>query len=451
MITRRRLLGGTAAAAAAAAAGVGLSGCGGPSHDPNHVTLWGVGGDSREIEQKVIDEFRQANPQVTVESKNVPTNGTGDATSVITAVRGKTAPDLWWMDRFAGAQYASLGLLEPIDDLIEKYETKDFTDAWLPFAVNELQYQGRLYGLPTSTDVRGLYYNKTLLKKAGVDPDELDASNGPIMVDRLLEIGEKVNKTDKVGNYQQMGFIPWHGQGSGYTWSMGTHASWFDATTCEMTMTSDRVRQAYQVSYDYARKHDYARIDAFVASYEPSNAPPGQSAFNSGKLALSIETSGNAHTITKYAPKIDWGYTYLPVFASGDEPYTWSGGFSLVMPKGSSKSKAAWDFMKFYAGKRGLSLYCPPTYALPTRRDVLDNPQLKELSQQIAQLKYSSSRPPIPVGALWWDTQAHVMSTVTIGTSTPKEALQAAQDQVGPQMKTYCPFKLPEGFGKTGF
>ena len=451
MITRRRFLTGAAATAGAVATGVGLSGCSGGSTDSNHVTLWGVGGDSREIEQKVIDAFTKDNPGVTIESKNVPSNGTGDATSVITAVRGKTAPDLWWMDRFAGAQYAALGLLEPIDDLVAEYESDDFLDGWLPFAVDELRYQGKLYGLPTSTDVRGLYYNKTLLKQVGVDPDELDMSNGPIQLDRLTEIGNKINKTDKVGNYQQMGFIPWHGQGSGYTWSMGTHASWFDEAACEMTINSDKVRQAYQISYDYARKFDYSRIDAFIASYEPSNAPPGQSAFNSGKLGLGIETSGNAHTITKYAPKIEWGYGYLPILSEGDDPYTWSGGFALVMPKGSSRSKAAWDFMKFYAGQRGQSIYCPPTYALPTRKDVLEDPGLKALRQQIAQLKYSTSRPPIPVGALWWDAQAQVMSTITIGSSTPEVALQNAQDQVGPQMKTYCPFKLPSGFGKTGF
>src|SRR5699024_11582456 len=45
-----------------------------------------------------------------------------DASSVITAVRGRTGPDVYFMDRFNTSQFASLGLLEPIDDLIEEYE-----------------------------------------------------------------------------------------------------------------------------------------------------------------------------------------------------------------------------------------------------------------------------------------------------------------------------------------
>ncbi|SDS91401.1 ABC transporter substrate-binding protein [Microlunatus soli] len=437
-------------AAAGAVGGAAVAGCSQRTSGPNEVRMWGVGGDSRDAEQKVIDTFQQKNPTIKVTSQNVPSSGnSGDATSVITAVRGKTAPDLWWMDRFAGAQYAALGLLEPIDDLIEKYEEPGFLDAWLPFTVNELSYQGKMYGLPTVTDTRGLYYNKTLLRQAGVDPDELDMSNGPITVERLFEIGDKITKTDKIGNFTRMGFVPWQGQGSGYTWSMGLHAQYFDPKTCELTMTSDPIIDAYQLSYDFARKNDYSRIDAFIKSYEPDNAPPGQTAFNGGKLGMVIETSGTAHTISKYAPKLDWGYTHLPVFKAGDDPYTWSGGFSLVMPKGSSRSEAAWEFMKHYAGVPGQTIYCPPTSSLPTQEAVFDIPALKSVRTQLSQLSYSTSRPPIPVGALWWDAVSQVMSTVKIGSATPRAALERAQDRVDGQMQTYCPFTLPKGYSET--
>ena len=56
------------------------------------------------------------------------------------------------MDRFNGPQYASLGLLEPIDDLIEEYEEvtpEEFMSDWIKFATDELWYDGQYYGLPT--------------------------------------------------------------------------------------------------------------------------------------------------------------------------------------------------------------------------------------------------------------------------------------------------------------
>ncbi|QDP99031.1 ABC transporter substrate-binding protein [Microlunatus elymi] len=450
MISRRTFLGGAAAAGIAAGAGI-LSGCGSQQRGGDYVSLWGVGGDSRPAQQKVIDGFRKDHPEVTIDAKNVPSNGNdGDATNVITAVRGGTAPDLWWMDRFAAAQYASLGLLEPIDSLIKKYEDENFLDSWLTFAVNELSYNGQTFGLPTSTDTRGLYYNKKMLRDAGIDPDELAMSNGPIALDRLFEICDKITTKDKRGNYTKMGFIPWHGQGWGYTWGVGLGASYFDNESCEMTMLTDESLRAHQMIYDFAREFDYSRISAFVSSYEPSNAPPGQTAFYTDRLAFDIGTSGTMNGIRQYAPKLDWGYTHLPIFDKGMRPYTWSGGFGLVMPKGSSMTKNVWDFMKYYAGVPGLSIYSPATLALPTRPEVFSNPGLKELQPAIAQLKFSTSRPPVPVGQLWWDSLVQAQESVTIGSKTAKEALQTAQARVGGQMQANCPFKLPPDYGQPG-
>lgn len=452
MINRRTLFKTAAGGAAAAAGGAALTGCNRRNSDQNHVTLWGVGGsDAKDQQTKVIKKFTEKHPHITIDAKEVPSNGKqGDATPVITAVRAGTGPDLWYMDGFTAAQYAALGLIEPIDDLIAKYESPKFLDKWVGFTVTQLEYKGKTYGLPLGTDARGLIYNKKLLHKAGVDPDELDMSNKPVTVHRLLEMAEKVTKKDKSGDYTQMGFVPWHGQGSAYTWSMGTKANYFDADKCELNVTSKPVHKAYKLLYDFARKKGYKRIDAFISGYEPTNAPPGQTAFNGGKLAMSIEESGTIHTVKKYAPKLDWGYTHLPVFHDGDDPYTWSGGFALVMPKGSSKSKAAWDFMKYYAGVPGHSIFSPGTFALPTRPEVFDHPKLKDLQPAIKQLKYSTSRPPIPVGELWWDGLNTAQDSVTLGTHAPTEALQIQQDRLEPQMETYCPFKLPKSYGKTG-
>lgn len=451
MISRRALLGGLSAAGVIAGAGV-LSGCSDQRRGGNYISLWGVGGDARPAQQKVIDGFIKDHPAVRIDAKNVPSNGNdGDATNVITAVRGGTAPDLWWMDRFAAAQYASLGLLEPIDDLIKKYEDDAFLDAWLPFSVNELRYNGSVYGLPTSTDTRGLYYNKKLLRAAGIDIDELAMKNGPITLDRLSAISDRLTKTDKRGNYTKMGFIPWHGQGWGYTWGVGLGASYFDDARCEMTMLTDESLRAHQMIYDFARDKGYDRISAFISSYEPTNAPPGQTAFYTDRLGFDIGTSGTMNGIRQYAPKLDWGYTHLPIFERGDQPYTWSGGFALVMPKGSSMTKNVWDFMKYYAGVPGQTIYSPATFSVPTRREVFDDPGLKQLQPAIDQLPNATSRPPVPVGQLWWDSLVQAQESVTIGSKTAEQALETAQAQVGGQMTANCPFKLPPGYGKTGF
>jgi multiple sugar transport system substrate-binding protein len=354
------------------------------------------------------------------------------------------------MDRFTGSQYAAIGLLEPITPLIEKYEDSGFLDSWLAFARNELTYQGQIYGLPIGTDVRALYYNKTMLRDAGIDLDELDPKNGPPTIARIMEISDKITKKDERGNYAQMGLIPWNAQGWGYTWSVGTGSSYFDDKSCSTDLTAKPIVDAFQFLHDWGAQMGYGAVNAFEAAYEPLNHPPSQTAFLGQKMAFTVQTSTTVFALAKYAPKLDYGFTYLPVFKAGDKPYTWSGGFSIVAPKGSALSEPVWNLMKFFAGKTGQSIFMPATKALPTLRELFDLPAIADMRPFIEQLTYSTSRPPIPVGSIWWDALTQVHSSMKIGSKPAQEALEEAQARVSPQMAAYCPFKLPEGYGKTG-
>lgn len=450
MITRRRLLGATAGLAAAAGTGL-LSSCSRGARDPNHLVLWGVSGDQVPNQQKVLDSFLGSHPGLTVDARSVPSAVDGDATPVITAVRGGDAPDVWYMDRFTGAQYAAIGLLEPIDDLIAQYEQPGFTDDYLGFGLDELTYDGHLYGLPVGTDVRALYYNKTLLRDAGIDTDELDPKNGPPTIDRVLAMSEKVTKKDGGGNYTQMGLVPWMDQGWGYTWSVGTGASYFSDSACSLDLTSAPVVEAFQLLYDWGKQAGWSQVNAFTNSYQPpTNAAPSQSAFLAGKTAFSIQTSTTVFGLAKYAPDLEYGHTFIPVFHEGDQPYTWSGGFSVVAPKGSQLTREVWELMTFYGGKPGQQIFMPATKSLPTLKSLADYQPLADMRSFIDQLAYTTSRPPIPVSSLWWDALVQVHSAMKIGSQTPASALERAQARVAPQMEAYCPFTLPAGYGQKG-
>lgn len=448
---RRSFLSGAAALGAAASVGV-LGGCSRGERGPNDIKLWGIGGDSREYETQVVEAFKEDHPEVNISVDNVPGSGDGDATSVITAVRGGTGPDLWWMDRFSCAQFASLGLLEPITPLIEKYEDEGFMDQYLPFAANELKLGDDYYGLPTSTDTRALFYSKEVVQKAGYDPEELDPKNGPPTLDRVMEMSAKITKKDKRGNYTNLGLIPWDNQGWGYTWSIGLQASYFDPTGCTMDLTAQPVLDAYTFLYDWTREFGYGQVDAFKATYEPPNSPPTQSSFLGQQQGFVVATCGQMTSNEKYAPKLDFGYTDLPVFNDGDDPYTWSGGFGLCCPKGSTLSKPMWDFMKFYCGQPGQKIMVPQMGSLPTHLEVVDDPdpKLRKFDFFLDQLDYSTSRPPFPVGQIWWESMSDAQESIKLGSKTPIEALQRAQDRVAPQMETFCPFTMPEGFDEQG-
>ncbi|MDN5726424.1 MAG: extracellular solute-binding protein [Propionibacteriales bacterium] len=200
---RRRFLGAAGTAALATAA---LSGCAsrGPSGD-NVIRYWGMGAADKDKDALVAAAFKEtpAGRDIEVLIDQVPSSGVSDMSQIITAVRGGTAPDLWWMDRFTAVQNASVGLLEPIDSLIEQYEDvspAEFKKQWIQFAIDEMTYEGQLYGLPTSTDARGLLYNEDLLREFKVDLDLFNPDQHVLTWDELRETARKISKIDGSGN-----------------------------------------------------------------------------------------------------------------------------------------------------------------------------------------------------------------------------------------------------------
>lgn len=456
MINRRTLLKALGAGATVTVSGGSIVGCTsrpvGAERDPNAVTLWGIWADDADKEAKIIEAFTEKNPDVKVNVAQVPSNGQGDASSVITAVRGRTGPDLYFMDRFNGAQFASLGLLEPINGLIEEYEKVDpeeFASHWVKFAMDELKYDGQYYGLPMDTDTRGMYFNKKLTDEAGVDPALLDPRNGPMTYDQLWEINDAFNKADSRGTYERVTWIPWDDQASLLMWAMAQGVNFFDNSTCHVTLNSPEMLHVAEMFSEWMKRLNFPRLDAFKATYQPPNSPPTQTSFFSDRQMFQISGPWGVGSQKKYKPDMPYGVTHLPVPGDNDEPFTWAGGFALAMPKGSSMSHNAWKLMTFYAGYEGQMILMPEISRIPTNIECIKDPEgwNRDIRFFVEIMRYAQSRPPLPVGTKLWDAMFSMQESLKQGSKTPQEAIDEAQRYVDPTMQQFCPLTLPEGFG----
>ena len=457
MIDRRTLLRALGAGASVTVAGGSIVGCSnrpvGSERDPNVVKLWGQGGTNADFEAKIIEAFSEKNPDITIEVSQVPSNGQGDASSAITAVRGRTGPDVYFMDRFNGAQFASLGLLEPINGLIEEHEDMDveeFMSQWIKFATDELYYDGQYYGLPVDTDTRGLFVNKGLAKEAGIDPALLDPKNGPMSYDQIWEINDQFNVQDARGTYEKVTWIPWDDQASLLMWAMAHDVPLFSNETCNVLLDSPEMLDVATMYAGWIERLDFHRLDAFKATYQPPNAPPTQTSFFSDRQLFQITGSWNVKGQKQYKPDMDYGVTYLPVPNEGDDPFTWAGGFALAMPKGASMSKASWEFFKFYAGYEGQKILMPLLTNIPTNIETLNDPEgwSPDIKFFVEMMSIAKSRPPLPVGTKLWDSMFTMQDSINQGSDTPENLVKEAQAYVNPTMQQFCPITLPEGFGQ---
>src|SRR5207245_10218556 len=71
-------------------------------------------------------------------------------------------------------------------------------------------------------------------------------------------------------------------------------------------------------------------------------------------------------SFTQYKPNLHYGTTYIPVPHEGDQPATWAGGWSVVIPKGAKNAKGGYEFMKYFAGEAGQRVYTKETQHMPT-------------------------------------------------------------------------------------
>lgn len=406
--------------------------------DATPVTFWTTHGEpDLSVLKTIVEDFNEENPDISVKMVQIPPGEVTDVTKLMTAVRGGTGPDVYMLDRFIVAQRAADGLLQ---DLTQYMGGEDLLANYIDFARAEATYNGKPYALPFDTDARALYYNKDLLKEAGEDPAELDSNNGPITFDRIKEIAFKVNQKDNRDNYTRMGFVPWFDQGSHYTYGFAFGAEFFDQQKCEVTPTDPRMIQASQWVYDFAKDLGPQKAQAFMQPFTQPGSPPQQHPFITQQIAMMISGDWFISNMQKYAPDVDYGITYIPVPNEGDESVTWAGGWSMVMPQGAKQPEAAFKFMQYIAGEPGQRVYTKETQHMPTWEALLDEKDLFDERHLFFNdlLGQAKNRPPLPVGALYWDELTDAWEKITLNQAEPQPALEEVKNRVQPRLQQYC-------------
>jgi multiple sugar transport system substrate-binding protein len=91
-------------------------------------------------------------------------------------------------------------------------------------------------------------------------------------------------------------------------------------------------------------------------------------------------------------------------------------------------------------GEEGQTFLVKEAASLPTLKSLQERKDLYSQEYQffLSLLPVSKSRPPLPVGALYWDKLKEAEEDVITNNQTPEAALKAVVDEVQPQMDRYC-------------
>jgi multiple sugar transport system substrate-binding protein len=262
----------------------------------------------------------------------------------LTAVSAGTGPDVAIQNRHTFLQFAAKKLYKEIGPLMDadKLKTSDFT----PVQINETTWQGKIYGLPMSTDVRYLYWNKAHFKEVGLDP-----TKPPTTWDELATYTDKLTKKTADGKVDRYGFVPYL-FGNSWMWLYGFLNKAPAISDDKRTILMDDPKWVETLTWlvDFYDKH--------VGSFELANSfsdalgKAGMaSPFAAGKVSMVADGDWSVGTLLQN-PDVDWDCAAMPI-PTGGVKSTWSCGYSIVMAPQTKHADEAWQLLKWHTLEDG--------------------------------------------------------------------------------------------------
>jgi multiple sugar transport system substrate-binding protein len=448
-VTRRGLVKGAAGLSVAAAASSTFSVLPVVGQEKAKVTFWTTHSDTGfDALTQIGADFNAQSETQEVEVIQRPPADVSDSASLITAVRGGEGPDVYLLDRFIVAERAAQGLLQDLTPFMEAAgDNTDLTEKYVGFSAAEATYDGKPFALPFDTDVRGLFFNRGILTEAGIDLEPFNFENGPMTFDTLHELIAPLN-VDNGDNFDSMGFVPYFGQGFHYTWGFAFGGEFFDYENCQVTPDTPENLAGAQWVYDYCNQYGADKVYAFVQNAIRTGAAPTDSPFVQGRLATMLNGNWMFANFRTYQPDDDIGYTYMPVGTEGQDSYCMAGGWSGVVPQGAKNAEGGYEFVKYLCGPDGSRTYVQMNNNLPVLRELLTDTTLFEegnlwfVENVFPTTKY---RPPLPVGAKYWDELEAAWDAIRLNTSSPEDAYATARTNTQAELDAggYCPVAAP--------
>jgi multiple sugar transport system substrate-binding protein len=127
-------------------------------------------GEAGKLQETFIAEFEAANPGVKINMS--PKNDDELSAGIVAAAASKTLPDIFMQGNDMGAKDVQLGALENIYDKWMA-EPESFRSQFNPVMISEMTpVANTMYGMPYTGYSSFLFRNLTILKAAGIDPNE---------------------------------------------------------------------------------------------------------------------------------------------------------------------------------------------------------------------------------------------------------------------------------------
>lgn len=358
----------------------------------------------------LIKQFEKENPNIKVNLTDLTWSDGHE--KIVLAFGSGTAPDVLELGSDWLPEFSYQDVLLDVTFEAEKIK-KEFL-MWEPATIG-----GKIFGFPWILDTRVLFYNKDLMKKAGLDPNK-----PPESWDELLHCCKAINKlkpeaygfgTNSAEPHRlYKKFLP-------FFWASGGKILSDDQRESEINSS-----EGVQALEFYKKLTQNGMIDTQAMLDE---------AFKHNKIGFVISGGWLLNDLRKNHPELNFGICLMPKPKSDrGTPASFAGGEFLVINKKTKNPHEALELIKFLIRKDNCLKVCQAIGSgFPSARGAELDPYYRnnsDLSIFQEQLKYAISPPPHPKWVYIEEIIEKAVEEVMYDKKSPQAALDEAKSDI---------------------
>ena len=372
--------------------------------------------------EAITQEFEAQNPDVDVQLDFVAYEALHDKI-ITSAASGAGGYDVVLMDCIWPAEFASAEFILDVTDRISE-DMK--ADIW-PGALEAVQWQGRLYGMPWLNDVLYLYYNRAMLEQAGF-------TEPPKTWSELREMGMAAKNQGLV----EYPFIEYFQQEEGLTIAFAYYlfafgGAFFDEEGKPMFNSPEGLAALnFMVS---GLQDGLINPASLESTYEEVRRT-----FSQGASLFSVNWAYQLNLANDPAESQIVGDAIVTLMPGEQETSaTINGGMGLAIMKASQNPDKAWEYIQFLSSKDVQKRYAQN--ALPIWKSLFNDPALLEAQPAVAQEQdfvnvskqqyaFLRNRPIVPYYSETSEIIAREVQAALTGAKTSVQALADAESEI---------------------
>ena len=391
-------------------------------HEPVTLTYW-HGGPAPPLEPAMaalVDQFMEEYPWITV---NIEAFGFAEYFQKLdTATAGGTAPDVFWVDVTAIAQYVYYDTIIPLTQFV----ADDYGEDWFDIPRDAMYYEGDLWAVPLHQSTEAILYNQDVIEAAGLEPPKSydEAWN----FEQWREALEAVTKKADDGTTEIWGWTTHYPPGvySLQPWMYAYGATYMDP---EMTTYLGYTNSEKSVeALDW-----YAHL--FLDGYSPVDRIPD--IFQTGKVAFYQTNPFVLIDIEQRYPDLNVGVMPMPC---EERCAVQSGAWHIGIHSQSEHPEEAWMLIDYITNSEGHKQWVESSGYMPARISVYEAmPKMKEYPWSIFMeglMNHAVHRPPNEAWPVFNTEMTNAAKNVATG-AEPKAELDRAAEASEEELANY--------------